>query len=295
MAHVDFLARRPRRVLLGGCDPGDVQAVLEAAESRQHELEQEVARLQAEVQRLQAEVGRAYTSEAGVARTLLVAQETAARIKAEAEEEAARAREAAERHARFLVESAREDARRIAAAAEAKAADVLRAAEARLAELRPLLAKVEADVRAVAGAGRDLAAGLLERMDAALRLAESFPDVEAVGAEEAGSPSTEELDDASDVGEADDADASLLAELLNPEVSTEDDGLAPEPEGGSTEGPADAGQDPEEPETAVERGKAAEEAPPADEDPQGESAQDDPDGLEVGGNPARRVRLPFAR
>ncbi|MGC8489679.1 MAG: DivIVA domain-containing protein [Clostridia bacterium] len=165
MSHHEFLQRR-FRTRWQGYDPEDVQAALRDAESRQAELEQQVHDQEQELERLQAEVGRAYTAEASIAQAIVTAQQVGAALKDQAASDAEALRARAEQEATRIIREAREEARVLVAHATTDARGLVREAEATVARLSGARHHLEADLRAVAAAGLDLAQGLVARLEA---------------------------------------------------------------------------------------------------------------------------------
>ena len=165
MPHYEFLSRRFRS-RWHGYDPEDVQAALRDAESRQHELEQQVHNQTQELERLQAEVGRAYTTEASIAQAIVTAQQVGATLKDQAASDADALRARAEQEATRIIREARAEARVLVEHATTDARGLVREAETTVARLSGARHHLEADLRAVAAAGLDLAQGLVTRLEA---------------------------------------------------------------------------------------------------------------------------------
>lgn len=171
MAHIDFLGRR-LRLSMRGFDQEDVRAVLQEAERRQDELEHRVHEFESENKRLQSEVGRAYNAEAGISRTMVLAQEAASRIRADAEQSASETRAGAEQGTRLMLENARAEAREIVQDAVARADRIVAEAQTQIEEMRSSIPRMQGDLRTLATAGRNLIQGALGQFDAALALSE---------------------------------------------------------------------------------------------------------------------------
>ena len=165
MPHYEFLQRR-FRTRWQGYDPEDVQAAIRDAESRQHELEQEVHDQSQELERLRAEVGRAYTTEASIAQAIVTAQQVGATLKDQAAAEAEALRARAESEATRIIREAREEARVLVEHATGDARGLVRDAETTVVRLSSARYHLESDLRAVAAAGLDLAQGLVVRLQA---------------------------------------------------------------------------------------------------------------------------------
>ncbi len=165
MPHYEFLQRR-FRTRWHGYDPEDVQAALRDAEHRQHELEQQVHDQTQELERLQAEVGRAYTTEASIAQAIVTAQQVGATLKDQAASDADALRARAEQEATRIIREARAEARVLVEHATTDARGLVREAETTVARLSGAQHHLEADLRAVAAAGLDLAQGLVARLEA---------------------------------------------------------------------------------------------------------------------------------